>query len=58
MYIFFFHALKIEIVNYIKHYQLISLFGIHIAEEPVPDDLKNVDLFFEAKYLKLFRESC
>jgi len=34
-----------------------SLFGIHIAEEPIPDELKNVDLFFEAKYFKLFRES-
>jgi hypothetical protein len=37
---------------------LIGLFGIHIAEEPIHDELKNVDLFFEAKYFKLFRESC
>jgi len=30
-----------------KHYQLISLFRIRIAEEPVHDELENVDLFFE-----------
>jgi hypothetical protein len=36
---------------------LIGLFGIHIAEEPIHDELKNGDLFFEAKYFKLFRES-
>jgi hypothetical protein len=30
-----------------KHYQLISLFGIHIAEELILDKLEDVDLFFK-----------
>jgi hypothetical protein len=28
-----------------------------MAEEPIPDELKNVDLFSETKFFKLFRES-
>jgi hypothetical protein len=31
-----------------KHYQMISIFGIHVAEEPVYDVIENVDLSFEA----------
>jgi hypothetical protein len=36
-----------------KHYQLISLFGIHIAEEPIHYELENVDLFFEAQVFQV-----
>lgn len=39
------------------HYQLISLFDIYVAEEPMHDVLQHVDLFF-AKYFKQFGESC
>ena len=38
-----------------QHYQLISRFGIHFAEEPIHDELQHVGLF-HAKYLKRFRE--
>jgi hypothetical protein len=30
-----------------KYYQLISLFGIRIPEEPIHTELENVDVFFE-----------
>ena len=30
-----------------KHYQLIGLLSINIAEEPMHDELENVYLFFE-----------
>jgi hypothetical protein len=33
------------------YYQIISLFGMHVAEEPICDELEHVDLFF-AKYFK------
>jgi len=31
-----------------KHYQLIGLFEIHIAEDPIHDVFENVNLFFKA----------
>ena len=31
-----------------KHYELISRLGIHIAEESIQVELGNVDLFFKA----------
>jgi hypothetical protein len=46
-YIFLFHVLSIEVINYRKHYPLIFHSETHTVEESIYDKPGNADLSFE-----------